>query len=456
MKNKHEIDMTEGSLLPKLIMFILPLMLTNVLQVGFNMADLIVIGQFSGETSLAAVGSNSSIITLIVCVLNGISIGTNVLVSRYFGAKDQNNLQKTVSTSILVAFFGGIAVGIVGFFVAPVLLELMGTPEDVLPLAVQYLRIYFTGLPVIVMYNFGSAIMRAVGDTKRPLYFLTTAGILNVIMNLIFVIYFRLDVAGVALATVLSQCVSCFLVIRCLVKAENPMYRLDIKHLKFSKPTFSALIRIGLPAGIQGSMFSISNIIIQSSINSFGAVVMAGNSAAASIESIVFVAQDAVSQAAIAAVSQNLGAADYPRTKKTVRACTIIEVIICLTLGFSMYIFAKPLLSIYTNNPEAISNGSIRMFVLGTTYVANGLMNMMTGCLRGYGYTVLPVVLTLSGVCVLRIIWIFTVFIINRSLFILYLSYPITWTITAILEYIVYFRGRKKMFLKANPNSTIE
>ncbi|NLV49138.1 MAG: MATE family efflux transporter [Clostridiales bacterium] len=447
MRTRHEIDMSEGKLLPKLLLFFLPLMLTNMLQLTFNTADLIVVGRYGGEHSLAAVGSNTALITLIVCVLGGIGTGSNVLVARYYGAKDVKSLKETISTTVIIAVLGGILVGFIGVFAAEPILRLMGTPEEVLPLTVLYLRIYFCGMPVMALYNFSSAVLRAVGDTRRPLYYLSLAGVLNVLMNLLFVIVFHMDVAGVAIATVLSQCVSCFLTVRCLIRADT-IYRLDTKQMRFSKRQFTQLMRIGLPAGIQGSLFSLSNMAIQSSINSFGAVVMAGNSAGASIESFLFCSQDSITQAATASVSQNMGAGKYDRTKAAVLNCSILVIIVSMTLSCVTMLFRRQLVGIYTSDPNAITAGATRLLVTGIIYFMNGLMNMMTGAIRGHGYSVLPTAVTLIGVCAFRIIWVYTFFAWNPTLTVLYISYPVSWTITAAAQYISYFLIRKKAYIK--------
>jgi putative MATE family efflux protein len=447
MNKRHEIDMSKGRLLPKLLAFSLPLMLTNMLQLTFNTMDLVVVGHFAGGNSLAAVGSNGALITLIVCVLGGLGTGSSVLVSRFFGAKDEKSIQETVQTTVIVAVAGGVLVGILGIILAKPLLKLMGTPAEVLPLAALYLCIFFGGMPVTVLYNFVSAILRAVGDTKRPLYYLSLAGVLNVIMNLIFVIVFHLDVAGVAIATVLSQCVSCALTVRCLVKSDA-IYRLDLRNIRFSKKQFMQLLRIGLPAGIQGSLFSLSNMTIQSAINSFGAVSMAGNSAGVSIESYCFTAQDSISQAAQTSVSQNMGASQFDRTKKAVLQCTILEVVISSLLCYSALIFRYPLVGIFTPDKAAIAAGATRLFINMSIYFMNGLMNMMNGVMRGHGYSVLPTAISLLGICLFRVVWVSTVFSWNPSLTVLYISYPISWTATTAALYISYFAIRKRAFAK--------
>lgn len=434
--------MSEGKLLPKLLSFSLPLLLTNMLQLTFNTADLIVVGRFAGENSLAAVGSNGAFITLIICILSGMGTGANVLVARYFGAKDQNNLKDTIHTTVIIAVAGGTLVGVIGMLITEPILKLIGTPTEVQKLAAVYLRIYFAGVPIIALYNFTSAILRAVGDTKRPLYFLALAGILNVIMNLIFVVVFRLDVAGVAIATVASQCISCVLTVRCLIKSDT-IYKLDIRSLRFSGKHFRQLMRIGLPAGIQGSFFSLSNMTIQSAINSFGAMAMAGNSAGTSIEGFLFCAQDSITQAALTSVSQNVGAGKIDRTKKAVMECALLEITISLLLCSISISFRHQLIGIYTQDAEAIAAGATRLLINGIIYFMNGLMNMMTGVMRGHGFDILPTVVTLLGICAFRVLWVYTVFSWNPTLTTLYTSYPVSWTITTTAHVICYFSVRK-------------
>ncbi len=437
--------MTFGRLLPKLLGFAVPVLLSGVLQLAFNAADLIVVGRFCGENALAAVGSNMALVSLLVNVLMGMGTGSSVLAARYFGAKDERQMRDTVETTVIVAAVGGVAFALLGFFLSGPLLVLMDTPEEVLPLATLYLRIYFCGLPVMALYNFCSAILRSVGDTRRPLYYMAIAGVLNVALNVFFVVVVRLSVAGVAIATVASQCVSCFLVLRCLRRSDG-IYRLRRGRLHFSVPQFKKLLAIGIPAGIQGSLFSISNVLVQSSVNSFGAAVMAGNSAAGSIEAFGFCAQDSINQAAVASVSQNMGAREYGRTKKAVLYCSLLEILFSVVLSGMFMIFRRPLLGIYTHDADAILAGSTRMLVLGAVYFLNGLQNMMTGAIRGHGFSYLPTGITLLGICGFRVIWITTAFAATHSLIVLYLSYPISWVLTAAAQYICYFSTRNKAF----------
>ena len=447
MKKNYEIDMSQGKLFGKLISFAIPLLLSGMLQLAFNMADLIVVGRFAGELSLAAVGSNGSLVALILNVLMGLGTGTSILVSRYFGAKDEKHLLDAVQTTVIVAIIGGVIFGGAGIALSGVLLNAMKTPDTVLPLAKIYLRIYFCGLPVMITYNFSSAALRAVGDSRRPLVFLTIAGVLNVILNLIFVIVFHMGVAGVAIATVASQCVSCVLTLRCLIRSKT-MCRLVLKPFRFSWKAFGEIVRIGLPAGIQGSLFSISNVLIQSSINYFGDMTMAGNAAAQSIEAFLFVSMDAMNQAAVASVSQSMGAREYQRTRKAVRMCLAMEFVVATALGLITVAFRRQLVGIYTSEEAAIEAGCTRIIILGTVYFTNGMQHMMTGVMRGLGYSILPTCITLMGICGFRVIYIFTYFAAHKTLAVLYASYPISWVLTIAAQLICYFSLRKRAYEK--------
>lgn len=447
MKKSHEIDMSRGRLLTKLLRFSLPLILSGELQLTFNAVDLIVVGRFSGQNSLAAVGSNGMLTMFIVNVLMGVGVGVSVLVARYFGAKDTKSLSETVQTSMIIALVGGVAVGLIGIVASKPLLRLLGTPEEVVSLASIYLRIYFSGLPVITLYNFSSAVLRAVGDTRRPLLYLVIGGLLHVGLNLFFVIVCRLDVAGVAFATVLSMVLSCFLTLRCLVRTDAD-YRLDLRRIRFSGLQCRLLLKIGVPAGIQGSLFSVSNLVVQAALNSFGASVMAGASAAMNIESFIFCAQDSVGQAAIASVSQNMGARQYERTKQAFRDCAGIVLAISFVLSGLCIIFRRQLLGIYTTDATAIEAGSVRILVAQSLFFANGLQNMAAGTVRGHGYGVLPTVTSLLGACAVRIVWVYTAFAAYPTLLVLYLCYPISWAVTAVANVTMYFMIRKKAFAK--------
>ncbi len=437
MRKSYEMDMCHGPLLRKLLVFSLPVMLSGVLQLLFNAADIIVVGQYVGSTALAAVGSTGSLINLLINLLIGLSVGANVMVARYYGAHEEKLVSQTVHTAILLSLVSGIVMIFIGIALAEPLLRLMGTPDNVLDQAALYVRIYFAGMPVIMLYNFGSAILRAVGDTKRPMYFLLIAGILNVFMNLFFVIVFHMGVAGVALATVLSQCVSAGLVLLCLIRS-NGAIKLHLKEMKIHKEPLLKMIRVGLPAGIQGSIFSISNVLIQSSVNSFGDIAMAGNAAASNIEGFIYTCMNAIYQAAISFTSQNYGAGQYRRIRKIMRSGVLIVTCVGLLLGGIAFLCAPVLLSIYNTDPQVIQYGMLRMEIICLTYFTCGIMDVMVGCLRGLGYSIMPMIVSLAGACGIRVLWIFTVFQWDRTLTMLYISYPVSWMITAAVHIICF------------------
>lgn len=445
MSSKYTMDMCNGPLLKKIILFAIPLMLSGVLQLLFNAADVIVVGRFTGNEALAAVGSTSSLINLLINLFVGVSVGANVLLGKHIGARDEENASKTVHTAVTFALVVGIAMIFVGFFLSRPLLELMGTPEDVINLSVLYMRIYFVGMPAFMFYNFGAALLRAVGDTKRPLYFLTLAGIINVIFNLIFVIVFHMGVAGVALATIISEGISAFLVFLCLKGADGVLH-LDHRSLSFHKDVAIQMMKIGLPAGLQGCIFSVSNVLIQSSVNSFGSIAMAGNTASANLEGFVYNAMNSLYQTSLSFTSQNMGAKKYKRVDKILIECLVIVMIVGIVMGGGAYLIGTSLLSIYSSDPQVISYGLLRMSLICVPYFLCGMMDVFVGSLRGMGYSVMPMLVSLTGACLFRIIWIFTIFAANRSLLILYFSYPVSWALTATAHLICYMIVRKKAF----------
>ncbi len=431
MKRSHEIDFSQGRLLPKLISFSLPVMLSGVLQLAFNAADLIVVGRLCGETALAAVGSNSSLVELLINLLMGLGTGASVLAARYFGAKDDRRMGETVETAALTGAVGGILFALLGIVISEPMLRLMQTPGEVLSLAAVYLRIYFLGIPFLAVYNFLSAVLRSVGDTERPLLYMTVAGVVNVVLNLLLVAVFRLGVVGVAAATVASEVLSCWLTVRCLLRNTGSC-RLPRGRLHFSRPQFLQMLRIGLPAGIQGILFSIANVIVQASFNTFGAAVIAGNAAAGSLEGFPNRAQDSVGQGALAAAGQCMGARQYDRVKTVTRTCCLLAAAVSLVVYGVMILLRYPLLGIYTGDPGAQEAAVSRFFVLGSTYFTFGLMCAMTCVVRGLGFAILPTAISLVGICGFRLAWIFTVFARYHELYILYLCYPISWTLTAV------------------------
>ncbi|MBS6734148.1 MAG: MATE family efflux transporter [Clostridiales bacterium] len=437
MAKSYEMDMTSGPLLKKILIFSVPLMLSGILQLLFNAADIIVVGQFTGSSALAAVGSTSSLINLFVNVFIGFSIGANVLVAQYFGARDEKNVHETVHTSILLAIICGLILIVAGISLAPPMLELMDTPDEVLGQAVLYMRIYFVGMPATLVYNFGAAILRAVGDTRRPLYYLFVAGCVNVVLNLFFVVVCGRGVDGVAIATVISQVISAALIVRCLVKSDG-MYRLNLSMLKLHRQKVIQIARIGLPAGFQGAIFSISNVLIQSSVNSFGSIAMAGNTAASNIEGFIYTCMNAVYQTSLSFTSQNLGAGKIKRISRILVECLVVVFLVGAVMGFLAYTFGAELLRIYSTDPEVIENGLHRMRVICQTYYLCGMMDVTVGALRGLGYSVMPMLVSLAGVCGVRIVWIFTAFVWSRSLFTLYISYPISWGATFVIHLICF------------------
>ena len=436
---QYEMDMCSGPILRKMLMFALPLMLSSILQLLFNAADIVVVGKFAGDNSLAAVGSNTALINLLTNLFIGLSIGANVVAAQHYGAKAWDDLRRTVHTAMLLSMLSGALLLVLGVIGAEQMLIWMQTPEEVLPLATVYLRIYFLGMISTMVYNFGSALLRAVGDTKRPLYFLLCAGIINVILNLLFVIGFQMDVMGVAIATVISETVSALLVLRCLVKEKGGIH-LELRAMRIDRKKMLQILRIGLPAGFQGVVFALSNVVIQSSVNIFGNIVVAGNSAAANLEGFVYMAMNAFYQTTLSFVSQNYGAGEQKRINRIVllgEACVIVTGTL---LGNMVVFFGNDLLQIYSNNPEVIAAGMVRLHYISMIYALCGIMDVMVGALRGIGYSIMPMIVSIVGVCVLRLIWLATVFQIPEfhKIETVYLSYPVTWILTSLV-YIVFF-----------------
>ena len=444
MNKTYEMDMCNGPVLKKILIFSIPLMLSGVLQLLFNAADIIVVGRFAGSQSLAAVGSTTALINLLINIFIGLSVGANVVVARAYGGRRDKDVSEAVHTAIAVSIVSGVILIVMGFVFSKLMLELMGTPDDVIDKAVLYMRIYFAGMPVVMLYNFGSAILRAVGDTRRPLYFLSIAGAVNIVLNLFFVIVMHMDVAGVALATVISQCISAGLVLRCLAKSEGGL-KLELSKIKIHRKKMFQIFKIGLPAGMQGAIFSVSNVLIQSSVNSFGSIAMAGNAASANIEGFVYNAMNAVYQTNLSFTSQNIGGKKYTRVNKILFTCLGTVTAVGMILGFGAYAIGEELLRIYSTDPEVIRYGMLRMSIIATTYFTCGWMDTLVGSLRGIGYSVLPMIVSLTGACGLRILWIFTIFAQQKTLTSLYISYPVSWVITANVHMLCYFLIKRKM-----------
>ncbi len=443
---KYEIDMCNGPILPGLLAFTLPLMCSSVLQLLFNAADIIVVGKFAGDNALAAVGSNTALINLLTNFFLGLSIGANVLVARFHGAKEEQEVADTVHTAMLLSIYSGIILTLIGCIGARQILIWMQTPKEVLDLAATYLRIYFLGMTAMMLYNFGSAILRGVGDTKRPLMYLAVSGIINVGLNLLFVIVFHMSVSGVGLATVISQCISAVLILRCMLKDEGDI-RLDFRKLKLHRQKFLNILRVGLPASFQGIIFAISNVIIQSSVNSFGAITIAGNSAAGNIEGFVYVSMNAFYQATISFTSQNVGAGKYERINKILLRAQVCVIVVGLILGNLAVYFGHSLLSFYTSSDAVRAAGMRRLGIISRTYALCGIMDVMVGSLRGMGYSVLPTIVSLIGACGLRLIWIFTFFRMEQfhSLTSLYMTYPVSWIVTTAVHIVCFIIVWRKL-----------
>ena len=437
--------MCSGPIVGRMLLFTGPLVLSSILQLLFNAADVVVVGKYAGDNSLAAVGSVGPLINLFVAFFMGLSIGSNVLASRAYGSRNDLQMTRTVHTSMLVSLISGIILAFAGFIFTGQILVWMRSPQETLPLATLYLKIYFLGMPASMVYNFGSAILRAVGDTRRPMYFLTIAGVINVILNLVFVISLKMDVAGVATATVISQVISAVLVVICMMR-ESGSLRLDIRNLRIDADILIKIIRIGLPASFQGMLFSISNVIIQSSVNSFGATVVAGNSAAQNIEGFVYMSMNAFYQACISFVSANVGARTYDRINKILLRAEACVIVTGMILGGYAFLDAHRLVSLYTNSEAVIAVGRVRLMYVSLPYFLCGMMDVMVGALRGLGYAILPMVVSLIGACGLRLLWIFTLFQtpqFHEPRF-LYITYPVSWAVTFLIHVLCYITVKRK------------
>mgnify|MGYP005778707699 CR=1 FL=1 len=454
----REIDMVNGPVFSNIMRFSIPLILSGMLQLLYNMADVVVVGQFESTDAVAAVGATSSLITLLVNLFIGLSVGTAVLVAQYSGANSYRDVQDTVHTSIALSLGMGVGVGVLGLCLSRMLLEMMGTPEgNVLDDAALYMRIYFLGMPGNMLYNFGSAIMRAVGDTKRPLYYLTLAGIVNIVLNIITVAFLGMGVAGVAIATIVSQYISAALVLLNLVRSHGSVH-VDLKALRIQKDKVRDIMKIGLPAGLSSTIFSISNVLIQSSINSFGANAMAGSTASSNLENFVYVAMNAISQAALSFTGQNIGARRFDRLWRIARTSILVVVAAGLALGMLVVVCSEPLLRLFTNADhdtavieDVIHNGQIRIRIICTFYFIDGIMEVISSLLRGMGSPMAPTLVMVFGICGVRIIWIYTIFAVDRLLEVLYVSYPVSWTLTALILMAVYYRAYRKLMRAQAP-----
>lgn len=442
----YEIDMCSGAILPKLLQFCMPLMFSSILQLLFNAADIIVVGRFAGDNSLAAVGSTSSIVNLLVNLFMGLSIGANILAARCYGAQEREGLRQTVHTAILMSLISGVFLAIVGFFGAETILRWVQSPEEVRELAALYLRIYFLGMPATMLYNFGAALLRAVGDTKRPLYYLTISGFVNVGLNLVFVIVFHMDVAGVALATVIAQCISAGLVIRCMMRETGGVH-LELRELKIHRIRLKQILQVGLPAGLQSTLFALSNVVIQSSVNLFGEIVVAGSAAAGNIEGFVYISMNAFYQGTVSFTSQNYGAGRYDRLKAILYRALGCAIATGVLLGGLAVLFAPTLVRIYSDSPAVIAAGVERLRIVCLLYFLCGIMEVLVGALRGIGYSIMPMIVSLIGACGLRILWVATVFQIQEfhKVTTVYWSYPVSWTLTILAHLICYIWAYRRL-----------
>lgn len=440
--------MCNGTIMDKLISFSLPLMLSGILQLMFNAVDIIVVGRFSGSESLAAVGSTTALINLFTNLFIGISLGANVLAARYYAAGRDREMSDTVHTAIALALVSGVVMAFVGLFFARLALLWMGTPDDVINLSTLYMRIYFLGMPFFMLYNYGAAILRAVGDTKRPLLFLIISGCTNAALNLTLVIVFHLGVAGVAIGTVVSQCISCVLVLRCLQKSEGS-YRLSLSRLKIKKQYLKPIFQVGIPAGIQSTVINFSNVLLQSSVNSFGSIAMAGYTAANNLFGFLYVTVNSITQACMSFTSQNYGVGKYKRMDRVLIDCIILSVSVTLALGTGVYLAGPKLLQIYTTNPDVIACAMEILLYTTVTYFLCGLMDLFPGALRGMGRSTVPMILSIIGTVGTRIVWIYLIFPAHRSLDILFISYPASWILTIIMQVICFYFVRRKMLREA-------
>lgn len=444
----RDIDMCNGPLLGKMLIFAFPIMVMNILQLLFNAADMAVVGRFSGREALAAVGATGHLINLIVNTLMGLSVGTSVIVAQDYGAGHRDETSRSVHTSIVISIFCGIIVMVVGIIFCEPLLELMGTPEDIIDLSVIYMRIYFVGVPAAMVYNFCAAILRAVGDSRRPMYYLVISGSVNVVMNMFFVIVLHMNVDGVAWATVISQHLALLLIIICLLRSDRAI-RFIPRKMRADWRKLRDISRIGFPAGIQSMLFSVSNTLIQSAINSFGSTLVAANSASGNVEGFVSTPINAYYNAAITFTGQNMGVKKYDRIDTIAKVCTVLIFATWFVMGGLILLFGRPLIGVFTSDPEVIDLGMLRMKIMMAVYFTCGVMSVFPGLTRGMGYSMLPMLCSFVGACLLRIVWLLTFFAWNPTVNMLYACYPITWTIAGIGQVAIFFYARRRIRRRA-------
>jgi len=445
LSKNHDMDMCSGPLFRKILIFALPIVAMNILQLMFNAADMITVGQFSGKEALAAVGATGALINLIVNTFMGLSVGTAVIVAQDYGADRVLDLSDSVNTSIAISVISGLVVMVIGLVFCEPMLLLMGTPEDILDLAVLYMKIYFLGVPATMVYNFGAAILRAVGDSRRPMYYLIISGIVNVLLNLFFVIVLHMSVDGVAWATIISQYLSMALVMICLSRSNIKGIRFIPRKMRIDRHKLIRIVKIGLPAGLQSALFSISNVMIQSAVNSFGSVMVAASSAASNVEGFVGTTMNAYYNAAISFTGQNMGAKKYDRIDKIAKVCAVLIFATWILMSGAILLFGRPMLCLYTSDSEVIELGMLRLKVMMVVYFTCGVMNVFPGITRGMGYSVLPMVCTLIGACLMRIVWLQTVFTWYPTMVMLFVCYPVTWGLAGIGQVGIFFYARHKI-----------
>lgn len=431
---KSEIDMTKGSILKNILLYAIPLMLTNALQLFYNAADTMVVGRWAGKNCLAAVGSTGMLTSLLVSIFIGLATGVTIVMSRKYGAGDSDGMNRASHTGVMLGIVSGIGVMIIGFIICRPMLEFLNTPHEIIDLSLLYVRIIFVGVPAQMVYNFGSAILRSVGDTKRPLYIVLCTGLVNVLLNLLLVIVFHMGVAGVAIATVVSHYLSALAVMYILTKSDA-VYRISLKSLRFHKAELKDMISIGLPGGLQSSVFALGNMAIGSAVNSFGTAVIAGRSAGSNIEAFVQKSMDALYHTVTTAVAQNYGAKNEKRIKKSIWVAVACSVTTGFVLGYSLFFLGKPLLGLFiVDSPEAMQAGLVYMGVVGLTLFLNGIMDITTGALRGLGYAKGPALCSLIGACGFRVLWTILILPLNKTPWFLYLCQPISWIIVSIVQ----------------------
>ena len=435
--------LTEGPLAKQILLVSLPLALSNLLQVLFNMSDVAVVGRFAGSTALGAVGSTSIFVTLFTGFLIGLSNGINVLVARFYGARHPNDVHKTVHSALIVSIIAGVVLLLVGLLGSPALLRLLNTKEDLLPGAILYLRVYFLGMPALALFNFGNAIFSAIGETKKPLIYLSTAGVLNILLNLFFVIVCNMDVAGVAVASIISQYFSAILVTAALLRSRES-YCLRFSQLRFHKTRTKAILSIGIPSGLQNAIFALANLFIQRGVNTFSATMVAGNSAATNADALVYDVMQAFYTACGSFIGQNYGAGKKDRIRRTFLISTAYAFGAGLLLGLGLLLFGRPFLSLFTTDPQVMDAGMYRLTVMSVSYCVSAFMDGSIAASRGLGKSAVPMVIVILGSCVFRIVWVYTVFAWFGTITSLYLLYVFSWSITAVAEILYFIRIYKQ------------